>query len=92
MMPPAKDEKRHDFHYCHAMECYQRDVHQMPNRWEFPVNTLDEMASAARDVGACFDWDNNEDYVPGFVDIWRSDVACSRNDDASIEDCTAYLA
>ncbi len=56
------------------------------------MNTLDEMASAARDVGACFDWDNNEDYVPDFVDIWRSDVDCSRNDDASIEDCTAYLA
>lgn len=55
--------------------------------------TADEMAAAALDVGAYFDSDNNEDYVPDFVDIWRSDVVdCSRNDDASIEDCTAYLA
>jgi len=57
------------------------------------VYTADEMAAAALDVGAYFDSDNNEDYVPDFVDIWRSDVVdCSRNDDASIEDCTAYLA
>ena len=73
------------------------------------MNTLDEMASAARDVGACFDWDNNEDYVPdnddsddddSGCDIWRSAVVVvvvavdcySRNDDASIEDCSAYLA